>query len=433
MKSKIEYMPLEKIKRWERNPKDHDLGALHQSIDRFGFVAPLIIDGKNGKLVAGHGRLDALQQMKTSGSKPPKGIIVEKDSWLVPVREYQFKNNQEREAYSLADNRLVELGGYNEEQLAQVLSDLAASGEELLIGTGFDGNDIDNLLMQNQAKEKKKQARIALGHQLEDISTLNELAPHKNERQILEGKKFLIEFSGGKDSSATAIWAKHFFPDHEIQLCFCEMGADFVGFPLFLRQFAEAIDTKLTILRSQKGMIDAFLEKGQWPNFVGPYCHDILHKTSNDYFMEHNEKEIVIIRGGRAQERAGQSGKIEKSRFKKIDRMEKYLFFQPLYFTKKGGCEKIINDVGAPIWEGYGYGLQRTACRICPGQKPIAYAAIRANYSDVWHELITLEKIFGAFCWGKHTKGRKNLLKGILNQDMDKSPCRDHINTMLPQ
>ena len=146
-KLKIEYMPLKNIKRWERNPKDHDLGELHQSIKRFNFVSPIIIDEKSGKLVAGHGRLDALQQMKASGEKPPKGIIVKDESWFVPViRGNEFANDDEREAYGIADNRLVELGGYNEEQLAQVLSDLAASGEELLLGTGYDVDDVDALL-----------------------------------------------------------------------------------------------------------------------------------------------------------------------------------------------------------------------------------------------------------------------------------------------
>jgi hypothetical protein len=52
-----------------------------------------------------------------------------------------------------------------------------------------------------------------------------------------------------------------------------------------------------------------------------------------------------------------------------------------------------------PIWEGYSFGLQRTACRICPGQRKIAYAAMRANFPQTWAELLELEKRFGPGCW----------------------------------
>jgi len=41
---------------------------------------------------------------------------------------------------------LVELGGWDELELAKVLGDLAKDGRELLNGTGYDGDDLDKLL-----------------------------------------------------------------------------------------------------------------------------------------------------------------------------------------------------------------------------------------------------------------------------------------------
>jgi hypothetical protein len=93
----------------------------------------------------------------------------------------------------------------------------------------------------------------------------------------------------------------------------------------------------------------------------------------------HDPKAIIIIRGGRLKERAA-TGKQNATRFLEVERMKQYTSFQPLYFTEKNIGEEIIKDARMPIWEGYSYGLQRTACRICPGQKRIAYAAIRANF-----------------------------------------------------
>lgn len=147
----LEYMPLEKLQRAFRNPKDHDIGTLHESMKRFDFVSPLIINEETGRLVVGHGRLDALQQMKANGQKPPSRIIEKDKSWHVPViRGVCFKDEKEAEAYILADNRLTELGAWHQDQLVQVLSDLAAD-EKDLIGIGWDAEDIDELIKANSA------------------------------------------------------------------------------------------------------------------------------------------------------------------------------------------------------------------------------------------------------------------------------------------
>lgn len=142
---RIEYVPLGELRRWPRNPKDHSLGDIHQSYDRFGYVAPMLLDERTGRLVAGHGRLDALQQRKASGKSAPERIVTHDGRWLVPVvRGVSFESDEEAEAYGIADNRLVEVGGWNDMALAQVLADLAAGPG--LEGIGFDGDDLDALL-----------------------------------------------------------------------------------------------------------------------------------------------------------------------------------------------------------------------------------------------------------------------------------------------
>jgi hypothetical protein len=81
--------------------------------------------------------------------------------------------------------------------------------------------------------ESEQRADILTG------ATLQDLAPTDEEMAVLQGRRIIVEFSGGKDSSAAAVWAKHFLPDAPMQLMFCDMGADFYGFPLFLRWFSE--------------------------------------------------------------------------------------------------------------------------------------------------------------------------------------------------
>jgi len=140
-----EYMPLSRLVRAPRNPKEHDLGTIAGMIEEFGYVNSMILDDSTGRLVAGHGRLDALQAMKARGEPPPRRIRVEDGEWFVPVqRGVAFDTPEQAEKYVVADNRSVELGGWDETLLAETLSDLAA--RDALEGTGWDGDDLDALL-----------------------------------------------------------------------------------------------------------------------------------------------------------------------------------------------------------------------------------------------------------------------------------------------
>ena len=148
MPLRIEYTALADLKRHPRNPKDHDLGAISRSVNRFGFTAPVIVDERTGYLAAGHGRIDTLAQLKAQGGEPPANIQTNKaGEWLVPViRGVAFNSDAEIEAYLVADNRLTELGGWNEPELAALLQDLAAQDTALLEATGYDGDDLQQLL-----------------------------------------------------------------------------------------------------------------------------------------------------------------------------------------------------------------------------------------------------------------------------------------------
>ena len=143
---RIDYVPLGDLIRWPRNPREHDLGAIHASVQRFGFVSPIIVDETSGRIVAGHGRLDLLQAMRRRGEPPPPRIRVRDDGeWLVPViRGITFASELEAEAYLVADNQMTLLGTWNDADLVAMLERQAAA--HTLLGTGFDGDDLDALL-----------------------------------------------------------------------------------------------------------------------------------------------------------------------------------------------------------------------------------------------------------------------------------------------
>lgn len=163
---RIDYLPLSKLKKAPRNPKAHLIPEIQQSFERFGYVNPIIIDEAAGSIVAGHGRLDSLLADKASGKPAPERILKRRGDWLVPVvRGISFPNEQEREAYLLADNQLSITPGWENESLLATLKDLLEqAGDEALLGTGFDEGSIEELeKLLEEAQEKEPADEKNLG------------------------------------------------------------------------------------------------------------------------------------------------------------------------------------------------------------------------------------------------------------------------------
>ena len=127
---RIEMVPLDRLRPYEHNARTHSpdqIDKLRASLREFGFVNPILIDQDYG-IIAGHGRLLAAQ---AEGMTELPCVFVE-----------HLSDTQKR-AYILADNKLAELAGWDDEMLKIELSDLDASGFDLdIAGFGdFDFND----------------------------------------------------------------------------------------------------------------------------------------------------------------------------------------------------------------------------------------------------------------------------------------------------
>lgn len=143
----IEHLPLTGIPRALRNPKAHVIGELRKSIEKFGVTSAGLLDERTGRLVAGHGRLAALDAMRADGVTPPDGVTDDDGEWLVPiVRGWSSRSDAEADAYLIADNRLSEKGGWDDRMLPEVLDDLADIDPDLLELTGYSRTDLDDMI-----------------------------------------------------------------------------------------------------------------------------------------------------------------------------------------------------------------------------------------------------------------------------------------------
>ena len=143
----LTYFPLAQLQADPANPKAHALDTIGESIGRFGYVEPIVLDERTGYIISGHGRTRTLSEAKARGESPPEGVQVgERGEWMVPVvGGWASKNDAEARGALIALNRTGQLGGWEDRQLLDLLNQLSST-DEGFAGIGFDINDIDDLM-----------------------------------------------------------------------------------------------------------------------------------------------------------------------------------------------------------------------------------------------------------------------------------------------
>lgn len=121
-------VPIDELAPFPGNPRQGDVGALSVSLLRFGVVAPARVQRSSGYIVAGNHTWKAGRAL---GAAYWPSVDLDVD-------------DREARAFLVADNRLHDLGTYDERALAAILADLASN--DGLTGVGFDGEDVDELL-----------------------------------------------------------------------------------------------------------------------------------------------------------------------------------------------------------------------------------------------------------------------------------------------
>lgn len=115
------WMQVDKIKPYSKNAKKHpdkQVKLIAESIKRFGFDSPIIID-KNNEVIAGHGRLEAAKLLRLKE---------------VPTIQKENLTDEEVKAYRLADNKIAE----SEWDMGLATDELKELSPELFDLTGFD-------------------------------------------------------------------------------------------------------------------------------------------------------------------------------------------------------------------------------------------------------------------------------------------------------
>ncbi|OFW00555.1 MAG: hypothetical protein A3G20_03690 [Acidobacteria bacterium RIFCSPLOWO2_12_FULL_59_11] len=146
MAQRIELWPIDKLTPYSRNPRTHSESQVAQiaaSIAEFGFNAPLLVDSNSG-IIAGHGRLLAARKL---------GLAE------VPVIVLDHLSDTQKRAFLIADNRLSDLSGWNDELLAAELAALEGEGFDVVL-TGFSEAELEALLTDEKEGESESPEEI---------------------------------------------------------------------------------------------------------------------------------------------------------------------------------------------------------------------------------------------------------------------------------
>ena len=140
MTHQIEYIETTALIPYARNSRTHSeqqVAQVAQSIRQFGFTNPVLIDA-NGVIVAGHGRVMAAKSIGMAS---------------VPCIRLGHLNEAQIRAYVIADNKLAENAGWDDEMLRLEMQHLQSVDFDLSL-IGFTDEELEDLLQDDDSPQQ---------------------------------------------------------------------------------------------------------------------------------------------------------------------------------------------------------------------------------------------------------------------------------------
>jgi len=138
----VEMMSIDDVVPYERNPRINEgaVVSVANSIREFGFRQPIVVD-ESMIIIVGHTRLLAARSLSMTE---------------VPVHVATGLTESQKRAYRIADNKVAELSGWDDDLLAYELN--AIAGDIDMQALGFTGDEINHLVDGDDLTEDKQKA-----------------------------------------------------------------------------------------------------------------------------------------------------------------------------------------------------------------------------------------------------------------------------------
>lgn len=129
-------VPIDSIRPLEGNPRRGEVDKVAASLEAFGQRKPIVVRRETGEVVAGNHTLAAAKKL----------------GWSEIAVAWTDDDEVTAKAYALADNRTAELGGYDDVDLAQMMSDVYEADADLFEATAWTVDELNELLADQETK-----------------------------------------------------------------------------------------------------------------------------------------------------------------------------------------------------------------------------------------------------------------------------------------
>jgi len=172
----LQWVRLNDIVLWDDNPNQGDVGAIAEMIREFGFRWPIGL--RAGNLTkSGNHRTLALRALHDE--IPPKNKdrwqpfgqclrVADNGEWEIAYIDHSDLTEAQSDAFAVADNRAVRLGHNDLEKLVAILERAHQEPGLRLEATGFDGDDLDDLMRELREPSPAPDAQLDRAQELQE-------------------------------------------------------------------------------------------------------------------------------------------------------------------------------------------------------------------------------------------------------------------------
>mgnify|MGYP006297515587 CR=1 FL=1 len=361
-------------------------GMVEHSLRQYGAGRSIVVD-RDGGTIAGNKTLEAAADIGL-----PVRVVQTDGSELVVVQRTDLDldgDGPEAEMarqLAYADNRTSEVG--LDWDLERMAADLEGG---LDLSSMFSDGELDKILGELRGKSLKGNPRY-----MSDLRDVAELVDPEAQERFAWVETAVIDFSGGRDSSLAALWARANLPQARVLALYVDLGAEFPGFPVHVIRVAQHIGMELEILRTPQTIFEGLLEEG-WPPWIAPWCQNWMHNALAERIRaEFNSRTTVRLTGARSKQRKTISLSMADA---PLGSSPEYQAFAPIFDWTEESVMQMLATHEVPLWDGYTRGFNRTCCWCCPGQRPAVYAAMRRQHPELFSAYLYLEKLLGYRHW----------------------------------
>lgn len=249
------FVKVEDLIPYTNNSRTHSNEQVTQiagSIKEFGFLNPIVVEEDGLSLLAGHGRLMAAKKLKLE---------------YVPIVNAGELTEGQKKAFIIADNKIAENAGWDEDILAAEFQSIKELGIDHLL-TGFENDDIADIF-ENFEPEQTKEVDE------NEVPDIEETEPRAKSGQLWKlGDHRLI----CGDSTDKAVHAK-LMGGEEADMVFTDppYGVDYEGINNDDRGGLEDLLRKAFGALTLKNGASVYV-------FHSDKCADIFHKVFREFF-----------------------------------------------------------------------------------------------------------------------------------------------------